>query len=390
MSLPVKFRNIGLGGACLRLIARLPIIGALALLGALVASPSGGVEEEDRGAQTTPPAMTISVTAARRESVPRRVTATGTVTPWQELTLGAQTTGLAVIEVKVQENDLVRTGDVLVRFDSRALVAQIAQEKAAVAEAQATLDSAKDEGARGDALVLQKALSLEAAQTRRTAVRTSQAKLDQALAALDQFQTALDLTVVRAPSDGVVSQEPIKLGAVPQAGTELLRLIRDDRLEVQVKVPERELEQIEPDQAAIVTRPNGKQAAGQVREVAVKVDAATRLGTVYVSLSPRSRLRPGMFANVEVTVGEDSGVTIPEQALVWSNGKTSAFVVSEDGSVRLTKLATSGRHDGRIAVEAGLQEGERVAVAGAGFLHDGDTVRVEPALVSSGGEANLQ
>lgn len=381
-------RDTGSKRTARRAVGVLVALGVLALVG--VAATERSAAENASGVRPAPPAMTVSVATARREAVSRQVAATGTVMPWQELSLGAQTTALAVVEVKVRENDVVRAGDVLIRFDSRVLAAQVAQQKAAVAEAQSTLDSAKEESARGDALVLQKAMSTEAVQTRRTTVRTSQAKLEQALAALDQLQASLDLTIVRAPADGVVSQEPIRLGAVPQAGTELLRIVRDARLEVQVKVPERDLEQIKPEQTVVVTSPNGVQSEGKVRDIAAKVDSGTRLGTVYVSLPARSGFRAGMFASVEVTVGGGSAVTIPEQALVWPDGKTSAFVVAEDGSVRLARLKTSGRQDGRITVEAGLQDGERVAVAGAGFLHDGDTVRVEPALASSGGEVSLQ
>lgn len=103
------------------------------------------------------------------------------------------------------------------------------------------------------------------------------------------------------------------------------------------------LEQIKPEQTVVVTAPNGVRSDGKVRDIAAKVDSGTRLGTVYVSLPARSGFRAGMFASVEAMVGGGSAVTIPEQALVWPDGKTSAFVVAEDGSVRLARLTAAAQ-----------------------------------------------
>ena len=141
--------------------------------------------------------MTVTLATVELQETPQIVAATGTVMPWQELAVDAETSGLAVVEVRVKENEPVRAGDVLVRFNDRALRAQVAQQAAAVAEAQATLQSARQEAARGDILIVQKSMSQEAVDTRRTAILTNQAKLDQAKATLDQLQAQL------APNRGV-------------------------------------------------------------------------------------------------------------------------------------------------------------------------------------------
>lgn len=325
-------------------------------------------------------AATVAVATAERSDLPQTVVATGTVAAWQELIIGAQTSGLAVVDVRVKENDAVRAGDLLVALDDRALKARIAEENAVLSEVQANLESAKQEAARGDVLVEQKAMSVETVQTRRTAIRTSQAKLDQAAAALNQLQTELDQTVVRAPAAGIVDQAPVTLGSVVQVGSELVRLIRDGRIEVQTKVPERDLALIRGGESATVIGADGARVEGHVRDVSAKIDSGTRLGVAFVSLPTGSPLRPGGFARVSINVGRREVLTIPEQALVWVDGKAAAFVVRSDNIVVQAPLSTGARDKGRVAVESGLNEGDRVVVSGAGFLRDGDRVRIEAAI----------
>ncbi|MCW6513079.1 efflux RND transporter periplasmic adaptor subunit [Lichenifustis flavocetrariae] len=329
------------------------------------------------------PSQTVAVAAVTEKDVPRRVSATGTVMPWQELAVDAQASGLAVIEVRVKENDVVKVGDVLIRLDDRVLQAQVAQQKAAMTEAQANLQSARKEASRGDALVVQKAMSQEAVETRRTAILTSQAKLDQAAASLDQLQAQLNQTVVRAPAGGGVSTEPVRLGTVTQSGTELLRLIREGRLEVQAKVPERELGALQAGQSVRVSGPDGSIITGTLRDVAAKVDASTRLGIAYVDVPSGGPLRAGMFASVSIEVETSRRLVVPERALVWPNGAASAFVLGPDDKVGLRSLVVTARVDGEAVVGSGVAAGERVVTAGAGFLHDGDSVRVQASLDAS-------
>ena len=96
-----------------------------------------------------------------------------------------------------------------------------------------------------------------------------------------------------------------------------------------------------------------------MRGVAAKVDPATRLGVVYVSLPSDSTLQAGMFAKVAITVATAQRLAVPEQALIWPDGKASAFVVGPDNKVTLRTLTIGGRANGAASVEAGLNQGER-------------------------------
>ncbi|TIN99905.1 MAG: biotin/lipoyl-binding protein, partial [Mesorhizobium sp.] len=76
------------------------------------------------------------------QTVTSSVSATGTMSAWQEATIGAEESGLRLTGVLVAEGDHVRAGDVVARLDDSLLKAQLAEQKAAVVQAQATLDSA--------------------------------------------------------------------------------------------------------------------------------------------------------------------------------------------------------------------------------------------------------
>jgi len=186
--------------------------------------------------------LTVTVEKARAEPVTSSISATGTVAAWQEATIGAEESGLRLTDMLVTEGDSVRAGDVVARLDASLLKAQLAEQKAAVTQAQATLDSAVSAAARASKLLASNAISTETAEDRATAVKTGRAQVEQAQAAADRLQAELDRTTIRAPFDGIISSRPAVTGSIVQAGTELMKIIRAGRLEAGVLVPEKDLQ----------------------------------------------------------------------------------------------------------------------------------------------------
>ncbi|MBN9222763.1 MAG: efflux RND transporter periplasmic adaptor subunit [Mesorhizobium sp.] len=323
--------------------------------------------------------LTVTVEKARAEAIASSISATGTVAAWQEATIGAEESGLRLTDVLVAEGDAVRAGDVVARLDASLLKAQLAEQQAAVTQAQATLDSAVSAAARANKLLVSNAISAETAEDKATAVKTGRAQVEQAQAAADRLQAELDRTTIRAPFDGIVSSRPAVAGSIVQAGTELMKIIRDGRLEVGVLVPEKDLPAISVGQAADVVDAAGRHFAGNVSSIGQTVNSTTRLATVYVALGEGSGLKPGMFARVSIAGAAAQQLSVAEAALVWQDGKPAVFVVDAAGKAVIHPVTTGARHDGRVAIESGLAEGDGVVVAGAGFLSDGNLVRVAGA-----------
>lgn len=331
--------------------------------------------------------LTVSVETVHSEAVTSSVSATGTVAAWREATIGAEESGLRLTDILVAEGDHVRAGDVVARLDASLLKAQLAEQKAAVTQAQATLDSAISSAARADKLLASNAVSAETAEEKATAVKTGQAEVEQANAAADRLQAELDRTTIRAPFDGTVSSKPAVAGSIVQAGTELMKIIRDGRLEVGVLVPEKDLASISIGQKASVVDASGRTFSGSVSSIAETVNSTTRLATVYVSLGEGSGLKSGMFARVSIATAASQQLSVAEAALVWHDGKPAVFVVDAAGKANARAVSTGARQGGRVAVESGLSEGDHVVIAGAGFLSDGNLVRVATSEADAGAAA---
>jgi HlyD family secretion protein len=195
----------------------LPLVVALIGAGAIVA----GVRAADDKAPPTAapkPALTVAVVQPQPATLPLRVPANGNVAAWQDASIGAETNGLRLAEVRVNVGDVVRKGDLLATFASETVAAELAQLKAAVAEAEATLAEAAANAARARELQQTGALSAQQIAQYLTAERTAQARLEAQRAALKAQEVRLAQTRVVAPDAGVISARSATVGAVTPAG----------------------------------------------------------------------------------------------------------------------------------------------------------------------------
>jgi HlyD family secretion protein len=325
------------------------------------------------------PALTVTATQPQRADIATTITANGNVAAWQEASVGAEAHGLRLAEVRVNVGDVVKRGQVLATFAGDMVQADLAQSRAAVAEAEATLAEAAANAQRARELQASGALSAQQINQLLTAERTAQARLDALRAGARVQQLRLAQTQVLAPDHGVISARSATVGAVVPAGQELFRLIRQGRLEWRAEVAASELAQVQPGMAVRVTPAGGGALTGKVRMLAPTVDAATRNGLVYVDLPAGGGARAGMFARGEFTVGSASALTLPQSAVLLRDGFSYVFRLGADSKVTQVKVQVGRRVGDRIEVAAGLDAAARVVASGAGFLSDGDTVRVVDA-----------
>lgn len=324
------------------------------------------------------PSLTVALVAPEAREIVREVVASGAIAAWEEVAVGVELSGLRVSEVAVEVGDRVRAGDVLLRLDARTLRSDLAQAQAAVAQAEANLDVALRKARRARGLADQKLVAAQDAEELEAAAIGARAQRATAVAARDAAQVQLGFATVRAPHDGVISARSVQPGQVA-AGAELLRLIRDGRLEWRAEVTEQELARIRPGTAVAVEAPGGGSVAGWVRQVSPALDAARRTGTVYADLSDPGALRAGAFAQGRLVLDRDRGLTIPQEAVLRRDGRAYVFVVDAERRARERRIETGATLGDRIEVRAGLTPAERVVARGAGFLGDGDLVRVVKA-----------
>ena len=329
------------------------------------------------------PALTVNVTRPQATELPLVVEANGSLHAWQEASIGAEANGLRIAEVRVNVGDRVRRGQVLASFAPELLRADLAQIRAAVAEAEALLAEAAANAVRARDLEASGALSAQQIAQFLTAERTAAARLEAQRAAARVQELRLAQTQVLAPDDGIISARTATVGAVVPAGQELFRLIRQGRLEWRAEVAAAELARIAPGQKAQVVLAGGTVVNGTVRMVAPTVDAATRNGLIYIDLAANPQARAGMFARGTLEIGLGQGSTLPQTAVLMRDGFAWVFLVGADNKVRAQKVALGRRMGDRVEVKTALPSDAQVVAAGGGFLADGDLVKVVPAKAAA-------
>lgn len=367
----MKTRHFKFSPTTLALIAAC----VLATGGALVFSSASRAADEPKAGQPRP-ALTVSTAQPLRTSVPLRLAANGNIAAWQEASIGAESNGLRLTDVRVNVGDVVKAGQVLATFSAETVQADVTQMRASLLEAQANAAEAAANADRARSLQATGALSQQQIQQYTTAEKTAQARVEAAKATLNAQQLRLKYTQVVAPDSGVISARTATVGAVVGAGTELFRMVRKGRLEWRAEVTSTELRRIAPGAKVSVTAASGATAEGTVRMVAPTVDPQTRNVLVYVDLPLNGDFRAGMFARGDFALGASEALTVPQEALVVRDGFSYVFVVGAEQRVQQRKVQTGRRVADRVEVLSGLDANASVAVRGAGFLNDGDLVRV--------------
>ncbi len=325
-------------------------------------------------------ALTVTLVQPQRSELAQSVSASGNVAAWQEASIGSESSGWRLAEVRVNVGDVVKKGQVLATYAAETAQAELAQSRAAVAEAEAMLAEAAANAQRARDLQASGALSAQQIQQYATAERTGQARLDALRAAARVQQLRLAQAQVLAPDHGVISARSATVGAVVGAGQELFRLIRQGRLEWRAEVASANLSVLKPGQAVRISPVGAPALVGRVRMVAPTVETSTRNGLVYVDLPPAAPgVKAGMFARGEFEVGAGSALTLPQSAVLLRDGFSYVFRLDKDQKVAMSKVGTGRRAGDRIEITAGLDPAARVVASGVGFLGDGDTVRVVSA-----------
>jgi membrane fusion protein (multidrug efflux system) len=316
---------------------------------------------------------TASVQAA---DWPRSRSAIGTLVAVRGVTLGSELAGM-VREIDFDSGASVQKGQVLVRLDT-------------------SLEEAQLQAASADATLA--GLSLERARSLRQGDVNSQAELDAAEARMKQAQgavAALQATIakktIRAPFDGRIAIRQIELGQVIPQGAPIASLQSVDPIFADAWVPQQALADLKNGQPARLRTDTFPDAAweGSLATVNTEVDPATRNVRLRVSVrNADGRLRPGMYANVELLSTEKHPVLIiPATGVLYAPFGDSVYTVEKadkDGGEALVarqKFVRLGERRGDlVAVVSGLSAGETVVSSGAFKLRNGAKVVVKNDL----------
>jgi RND family efflux transporter MFP subunit len=333
--------------------------GALTLSVALLATAAA------RWARDEPPPPALA--RVTRRTIGSFVKATGVIKPriGAEVKVGSRVSGV-VARLHVRIGDAVARGQLLAELDTRELAARRDQAQAALAAAEATLQYARSDLARRQALRASDLLSaadLDVAERTRGVAEQQRAE---AAANLDFARTQLGYARIAAPIAGIVASVGTQEGetvAASLAAPTFVTLVDLGRLEVWAYVDETDIGRVASGQAArfgVDTYP-GHEFEGRVTAVYPQAeirDNVVNYVTVVTFEPPRGRtLRPEMTATVRIAIERRENVLVlPRRALHREQGRT--FVLTSAGEKRVVTLGS--RDDRDVEIVAGLREGEAV------------------------------
>jgi multidrug efflux system membrane fusion protein len=359
------------------------ILAALGIaLGLYFTNDTGAREKK---ADREPAAVPVSVAAATQQDVPMRLQAIGNVEAFSSVALRARVDG-QIVAVDFTEGREIRKGAVLFRIDPRSYEAALRQAEANAMRDAAARDQARSQHQRYQDLLAKNFVSKEAYAQIATNAQTAEATARASQAALENARLNLEYCTIRSPIDGYPGRVLLQVGNLARAGDpNALVVINQIRpVYVNFAVPEQALPEVRRYHAAgplgadAIEAGTGRVlAAGKLVFIDNAVDPAT--GTIRLRAqfdNADAALWPGQFVNVGLNLYQQAAaIVIPTQAVQTGPDGQYVYVVGEDMTAKLRRIAVQ-RTEGDLAIVAeGLAGGEVVVTRGQ--LRLGPDVKVQ-------------
>lgn len=364
------------GRSYLRL-ALVPVLTGLLVLSACKGGgPTPEAEAKNGEASKEQDAVPVEVAKVSHRPIAASYSGTAALEALGESQVVAKTSGVA-LAVLVEEGQVVRAGQALVRLDPDRLRLQVAQ-------AEAQMRKLENNYRRAQQLVEQQMISAND-------VDQIKYDLENARAVYRAASLELSYTTVTAPISGVVASRSIKPGNFVQINTPIIRIVDQSRLEATLNVPERELSTLKaglPIALSVDALP-GKVFHGIVDRIAPVVDSGSGTFRVVGSFASDGVLQPGMFGRIRIDYDQRADALVVPRIALLDDGDPAVFTVRDGKASRVPVKV--GYVDGEwIEVREGLKAGDQVVVAGKVALREGSAVQVigaEPAKVAAKPEA---
>lgn len=331
--------------------------------------------------------VAVAVEAASAGPLQRDLHALGTITPLAQVTLRSQVDG-ELLKLHFTEGQAVTRGQLLAEIDARPYIAALASAEGELARTQALLENAEADLQRYRKLARQEAVSGQQLDTAEAQVRAYAAQRLHNQAQVADAKRLLDHTRIVAPHDGRIGLRRIDAGNhVRAADAEgLTTLVQTRPISALFSISETRLDILRQAQArdaalrvqAWDADDRRLLAEGTLEALDNRIQAAS--GTVRLRArfaNADESLFPNQFVNIRLAVvQQDNVISIPTAAVQYGSEGAFVFVIGEDTRATRRVLELGPANAGRIVVQAGLAEGERVVVEGVDRLHDGRDVQI--------------
>jgi len=349
---------------------------------------------QGQGEQSAQKALSVRAFRTERRSISTYILSNTTLEAIRNITVYAKLNAI-VSEIRVEEGDSIKKGQVLLKLDEREIrneydQANIAlgQAELAVRQAEVKAELSAAEFERAKSLYDQKLTSKQeydqAELTSRTdtlALEDSKQQQAAAKARLEAAQIQLDYTTVISPLTGILTDRLIDVGDRVNVNEVLFEMREFPPLWARIFVPEKALPQLKLGQTAnirVETYPEND-FVGRIKMINPAVDASS--GTVKVTIEvnrPGNLLRPGMFGTVSIaTESHDDAIVIPKKSIIRERDLNYVYTIQADDTVQRREVEIGFSEDAWVEIIAGLEEGEAIVSVGHETLNEGYPILVQ-------------
>ncbi len=268
-----------------------------------------------------------------------------------------------VRELLVEEGDVVRRDQVLLRLQDDEQRSQLSKVRSQFAKAERDYERQKK-------LFEQELISDQV-------FSEALFEHEQLQISVEDARRELSYTEVRAPIAGTVTERLVKVGDQVQIGQHLFDLVDFESIVARVFVPEKHLHQLRPGLAARLSTSSGpsEEFAARVERVSPIVDPRSGTVKVTIAVGARPGLRPGLYVDVDlVTATHDQALLVPKRALVYDADQMFVYRLGAERRVERIFIEPLLADKHFVEPREGLEVGDEIVVAGQAGLKDGALV----------------
>ncbi|WP_297919132.1 efflux RND transporter periplasmic adaptor subunit [Metallibacterium sp.] len=354
-----------------KIVAIIVVVLVVAIIGYRIVHRPTGFQ---RGKGQDAP-IPVTVVPATRENVPVYLTALGTVSALNTVTVVPQVAG-QLVSVNFKEGKEIKKGDVIAQIDPRTFQAAVEQAQGKLAQDQALLSAAKYLASSYENLGKKQYVAAQTLQAQEQTVRQYQAAVLADKAALDSARVQLGYTTIRAPINGVAGLRLVDVGNIvgPTTSGGIVVLTQIHPISVLFNLPQQNIEAVRDGmtkgalQVAALDRSNNTViATGALKVINNQIDTSTSTFQLKAEFAnPTDTLWPGQFVNVRLQLGTlHDALVVPAQAVQRGPDGDYVFAVQPDNTVKMQPVTTGGEAGAsQTVISKGLSAGVRVVTEG--------------------------
>jgi RND family efflux transporter MFP subunit len=350
--------------------------------------------------------MTVELGPVKKGDLSAHLVVVGNLIGEQTVDVAPKTGG-RVERVNVQLGDRVRRNQVIAKIEDREIVEQVRQavasqevSKATIRQREADLRVAEVNFERSKNLYTRQLLAQQALDDAESRYLAAQAQLDlskaqqtQTDARLEELRINLQNTSVISPVDGFVGKRNVDAGAMVSQNSPIATVVDISKLRMVSNIIEKDLRMVTVGDSADVEVDAypGETFRGHIARVAPVLDPSTRTASMEVEVPNASfKLKPGMYARVNLTIEERKGVlTAPKNAVIDFESKRGVWMPSSDNHAKFVPVELGIEDADHVEIRSGLKEGDRIVTTGAAAVKNNDQLVIAgaegPGEVGAGG-----